>query len=98
MGEMSTVNTITCISSLKHLMVLLKCNSFSGLHLYIISQTLGACTCRAMQLRFIKAVYIVKPFSTRPHQNVVWDNNSRLGFQKILNYVPKESEQFSAKN
>ena len=30
--------------------------------------------------------------STRPHQNVVWYNNSWLGFLKILNYVglPKE--------
>ena len=27
------------------------------------------------------------PLSTRPHQNVVWYNNSWLGFLKILNYV-----------
>ena len=40
-------------------------------------------------------------FSTRPHQNVVWYKNktkSWLGFLKILNYVPKEREIFSAKN
>ena len=36
--------------------------------------------------------------STRPHQNVVWYNNSWLGFLKILNYVPKERENISAKN
>ena len=39
----------------------------------------------------------INPFSTRPHQNVVWYNNSWLGFLKILNYVPKERENFSAK-
>ena len=40
------------------------------------------------------------PFSTRPHQNVVWYNNSWLGFLKILNYmyVPKEREIFLQKN
>ena len=38
------------------------------------------------------------PLSTRPHQNVVWYNNSWLGFLKILNYVPKEREQLFAKN
>ena len=32
------------------------------------------------------------PLSTRPHQNVVWYNNSLLGFLKILNYVPKEKK------
>ena len=36
------------------------------------------------------------PFSTKPHQNAFWYNNSWLGFQKILNYVPKERENFSA--
>ena len=36
--------------------------------------------------------------SIRPHQNVVWYNNSWLGFLKILNYVPKERETLSAKN
>ena len=35
----------------------------------------------------------INPFSTRPHQNVVWYNNSWLGFLKILNYVPKEREK-----
>ena len=33
-------------------------------------------------------------FSTRPHQN----NKSWLGFLKILNYVPKEREKYTAKN
>ena len=33
----------------------------------------------------------------RPHQNVVWYNNSWLGFLKILNYVPTEREKKSAK-
>ena len=36
--------------------------------------------------------------STIPHQNVVWYNNYLLGFQKILNYVPKERERYTAKN
>ena len=38
------------------------------------------------------------PFSTRPHQNAFWYNHSWLGFLKILNYVPREREKFSAKN
>ena len=38
------------------------------------------------------------PLSTRPHQNVVWYNNSWLGFQKILNYIPKERGKYTAKN
>ena len=29
----------------------------------------------------------INSFSTRPHQNVVWYNNSLLGFLKILMYV-----------
>ena len=40
----------------------------------------------------------INPFSTRPHQNAFWYNNSWLGFLKILNYVPKEREKISAKN
>ena len=43
---------------------------------------------------------MLNPLSTtcRPHQNVVWYNNSWLGFLKILNYVPKEREKIYAKN
>ena len=41
---------------------------------------------------------VFNPFSTRPHQNVVWCNNSWLGFLQILNYVQKERDIFSAKN
>ena len=40
----------------------------------------------------------LNPLSTRPHQNVVWYNNSWLGFLNILNYVPKEREKYTAKN
>ena len=36
---------------LKHLIVLLRCNFFSGLHFYTLSKTLIAC--RDMQLRFL---------------------------------------------
>ena len=36
------------------------------------------------------------PLSTRPHQNVVWYNNSWC-FLKILNYVPKEREKYTNK-
>ena len=32
------------------------------------------------------------------HIKLVWYHNSGLGFLKILNYVPKEREHFSAKN
>ena len=32
------------------------------------------------------------PLSTRPHHNVVWYNNSWLGFLKNSEYVPKERE------
>ena len=39
----------------------------------------------------------INPLSTRPHQDVVWYNNSWLGFLKILNYVPKEREKYTAK-
>ena len=35
--------------------------------------------------------------STRPHQSVVWYNNSWLGFFFILNHVPKERENFVQK-
>ena len=38
------------------------------------------------------------PSSTRRHQNVVWYNNSWLGSLKILNYVAKEREIYTAKN
>ena len=37
---------------LKHLIVLLRCNFFAGLHFYTLSKTLIAC--RDMQLRFLK--------------------------------------------
>ena len=33
----------------------------------------------------------LNPLSTTPHENVVWCNNSWLGFLKILHYVPQES-------
>ena len=36
----------------------------------------------------------INPFSTRPHQNAFWYNNSWLGFLKILNYVPKDRDFF----
>ena len=39
----------------------------------------------------------VNPLSTRPHQNVVWCNNSWLGFLKFLTYVPKEREKITEK-
>ena len=41
---------LSIFTSLKHLMMLLKC-FFSGLHFYTLSKTLIAC--RAMQLRFL---------------------------------------------
>ena len=40
----------------------------------------------------------INPLSTRPHQNVVWYNNSWLGFLKILNSVPKERNKYTANN
>ena len=39
----------------------------------------------------------LNPLSTRPHQNVVWYNNSWLGFLKMLNYVPNERKNFCKK-
>ena len=45
-----------------------------------------------------KSMVCFNPFRNKPHQNVVWCNHSWLGFLKILNYVPKERETFSAKN
>ena len=41
---------------------------------------------------------VINPLSTKPHKNVVWYNNSWLDFLKILNYVPKEREKYTAKN
>ena len=42
-------------------------------------------------------LHLLNPLSTRPHQDVVWYNNSWLDFLKILNYVPKERENYTAK-
>ena len=39
----------------------------------------------------------LNPLSTRPHQYVVWYNNSWLGFLKIVNYIPKERENILQK-
>ena len=47
---------------------------------------------------FFFLLHIVTPFSTRPHQNAFWYNNSSLGFLKILNDVLKEREKISAIN
>ena len=89
---------LSIFTSLKHFLMLLKCNS--GLHLSnTLSKTL--ITFRDMQLRFFKVEILLRPFnplSTRPHQDVVWYNNSWLDFLKILNYVPKEREKYTAKN
>ena len=47
----------------------------------------------------IITMHQLNQLSTRPHQNVVWYNNSWLGFLKILNYAQKEvRETFSARN
>ena len=46
-----------------------------------------------LQNELLLQYYWLNPFSTRPHQNVVWYNNSCLGFLKILNYVPKERKK-----
>ena len=50
----------------------------------------------AFEVQFFQG-FIFNPLSTRPHLNVVWYNSSWLGFLNILNYVPKERENFSAK-
>ena len=57
--------------------------------------------CNLVCLKILIALYILSqhnPLSTRPHQNVVWYNNSWLGVLKILKYVPKEREKYTAKN
>ena len=57
------------------------------------------CLCTHYQYTIICSCYMnVNSLSTRPHQNVFWYNNYWLGFLKILNYVPKERESFSAEN
>ena len=40
----------------------------------------------------------LNPLSTRPHQNVVWYNDSWLGFLQMLNDIPKERETYTANN
>ena len=37
----------------------------------------------------------INPFSTRPHQNVVWHNNSWLGFLKILQKMSPHLSQIN---
>ena len=46
---------------------------------------------------FFSSFHHINPFSTRPHQNAFWYNNSWIGFPKILNYAPKEEENFLQK-
>ena len=42
---------------------------------------------------------LLNPFSSRPHQNAFWYNNSWLGFLKILTYLSKErGKKISTKN
>ena len=41
---------------------------------------------------FKYALPLFNPLSTRPHQNVVWYNNSWLGFLKILNLYRKKEK------
>ena len=43
-------------------------------------------------------IYVNPHWALDHIKNVVWYNNSWLGFLKILNYVPKESEKYTAKN
>ena len=40
----------------------------------------------------------LNPLSTRPHQNVVWYNNSWLGFLKILNLCTKRKRKIYCRN
>ena len=49
---------LSIFTLLKHLMMLLKYNFFSGLHFYTLPKTLIAC--RAMQLQIFKSENIVK--------------------------------------
>ena len=73
------------------------CDKFDLPHLFMY-------TCNNFDIEHIHFMYktmyetrLFNPLSTRPHQNVVWYNNSWLGFQKILNYVPKERKKCTAK-
>ena len=40
----------------------------------------------------------INPLSTRPHQNVVWYNNSWLGFLKNSELCTKRKRKYTAKN
>ena len=62
--------------------------SFNPLQLQEGSVAKSVCLC-LHHLHFYN-LSSINPLSTIPHQNVVWYNNSWLGFLKILNYVPKE--------
>ena len=58
----------------------------------------GPCGCGDGGNLLVWILSFINPLSTRPHQNVVWYNNSWLGFLKIQNYVPKEREIFCDRN
>ena len=81
-NEYGESDHLSIFTLLKHLMMLLKYNFFSGLHFfYTLPKTLIAC--RATQLRFFFKVKTLlnnpfNPFSTRPPQNALWYNNSWL--------------------
>ena len=64
-------------------------------HSIFLTSATAFCCMSEYTLFFVTHVQF--PLSTRPFQNVVWYNNSWLGFLKILNYVPKEREKIYCK-
>ena len=57
-NEYGKSGPLSIFTLLKHLIMLLKYQFFSGRHFYTLPKTLIAC--RAMQLRFLKSENIVK--------------------------------------
>ena len=94
---MSKINPVTCLSitSLKHLVVLLRCSFFSGLHFYTLPKTLIAC--RDMQLNFLKvktllnkafkiSIFVFSVLLEIPSERNITEENSDV-FGSILDFL-----------
>ena len=72
---MSKINLVMCLLSLQSLKHILngafEVQFFSGLHSYTLSKTLIACTCRTMQLRFLKMKSELNNVFNPPHTNAI---------------------------
>ena len=110
-GGKSMVNPVTCIAiftSLKHLMVLLRCNFFQGFICTPLSQTLIAW--RDMQLRFLKVktllnnafnllllltdVGVIVKFAQLEYRHAEPERGKTM-FENVLSNYPKRTDIWS---